>query len=187
MINNNSFKCFNCGRNFFDYLVTPNSVCINGTIDFLCSECLSKFKSNDTYNINIVMDYYEYYSKGVRKKGDCVIFAGHIEVIKSISEELYNNIYEFILFNSNLSRDLLIDKLNIYKKYKDKMCVTKYGIFPMFFFRLEYKKEILDYNLQKCSCCDKILDCTNYFFLKNNLLSLVCKECYDRVYGDGKK
>jgi len=41
---------------------------------------------------------------------------------------------------------------------------------------------------KKCTVCGK-KDKQNYpyFFLKDNQLSLVCKECHDRVYGDGKE
>jgi len=184
MINNDSFKCVKCGRNFFDYLVTPYSVTVNGSIEFICSECLSKFQLENNYHIKIIMDYYEYYEKGVRKKGECVVFDGSLVNIKSLSNKLYVTIYEYILFRSSLSKDILIESLDIYKKYKDKMCVTKYGTYPMFFFKLEYKKNIIGYNIQRCSCCDNHLDYLNYFFLKDNQLSLVCKECHDRVYGD---
>ena len=38
----------------------------------------------------------------------------------------------------------------------------------------------------KCSVCDKPIDYGIYFFKKGNNISLVCKECYDRMYGDKK-
>ena len=51
-----------------------------------------------------------------------------------------------------------------------------------------YDLRFARYSSKKCEVCGKI-DIQNlpYFFKKGKQVSLVCRECNDRVYGDCKK
>lgn len=183
----NRFECIVCKRDFFDYDVTPNPVIINSSAEYMCSLCFSKFRYEQDYKIKIYLDYYEYYEKGVKVKGTEIIYNGLLSSIYDNNEKLYNGIYEYILFEKNIDRTLISESLNVYKLCKDKLCRTKFGVYPIFFYRISFEKTLEHLNKQICSCCNKFIEAPMYFLKKGKQISLVCRECHDRVYGDGLK
>jgi len=51
-----------------------------------------------------------------------------------------------------------------------------------------YKFKFSKYSNKKCEVCGNVEKTNNaYFFKKGKQISLVCRECHDRVYGDGKE
>lgn len=169
-------SCEICHNNILIYDNLSYDVFINNKLCKICNNCIKNKISKK--NIEI----YIYLIK------ECNDIKKDFIFIHKIDFYLLENKVDFdsdhILNYNKLNNSNFKSKVRSYlfKLYGGKkLILEKQNLEYIYDLYIDVKKYTT--NLMKCEICGSQVESSIYFFKINNILSLVCKNCYDKVYG----